>query len=87
MNELRGVSPGHAAVGRALGDLRAGDPLGLAHHRAGVRQAAHVLHRHHQVARRLEHADGLVVRDAQEAAAVHLQDLVPHLRGGEGGRG
>lgn len=76
-------SPRHAAIGGALSDLRAGDPLGLAHHRPGVRQAAHVFHRHHQVLRRLQDPHGFVVRDAQKAAAVHLQDLVAHLRGGE----
>lgn len=77
-------SPCCAAVGRALCDLRAGDPARLAHHGAGVRQAANVLHRHHQVPRRLEDLHGLVMGDAEEAAAVHLQDLVAHLRRGEG---
>lgn len=77
-------SPCHAAVGGALRNLRAGDPLGLTHHRPGVRQATHVFHRHHQVPRRLQDPDGFVVWDAQKAAAIHLQDLVTDLRGGEG---
>lgn len=42
-------------------------------------QAPDVLDRHDEVTGGLEQLHGLVVGDAQEAPAVHFQDLVSHL--------
>lgn len=43
-------------------------------------QPPDVLHRHDEVAGGLEQLHRLVVGDAEEAPAVHLQDLVSHLQ-------
>lgn len=43
-------------------------------------QPPDVLHRHDEVAGRLEQLHGLVMGDAEEAPPVHLQDLVSNLR-------
>lgn len=43
-------------------------------------QPPDVLHRHDEVAGRLEQLHRLVVGDAEEAPAVHLQDLVSYLQ-------
>ena len=42
-------------------------------------QPPDVLHRHDEVAGRLEQLHRLVVGDAEEAPAIHLQDLVSYL--------
>lgn len=77
-------SPSHAAVGRTLSNLWAGDPLGFTNHRPGMWQATDVFHRHHQVPWRLQHSDSFVMRDAKKAAAIDLQNLVPNLWRREG---
>lgn len=77
-------SPSHAAVGRTLSNLRAGDPLGLTYHCPGMWQTAYVFHRHHQVPWWFQDSDSFIVWDAEEAAAVDLQNLVPNLWRREG---
>lgn len=67
-----------------LSDLGARYPPGLVHGGAGMGQPPDVLHRHDEVAGRLEQLHRLVVGDAEEAPAVHLQDLVSYLRSQDG---
>lgn len=63
----------------ALPNPGTGDPLGLVHRGAGVRQPPDVLHGQDEVPRGLEQLDRLVVQDGEEAPPVGLQDLVPNL--------
>lgn len=61
-------------------------PPALLQQRAGVRQTPHVPHLHLQMAPCLQDVHGLVVGDDDEALAVHLQDLLPHLQYKTGAR-
>lgn len=55
-------------------------PPGLVHSGAGMGQPPNVLHCHDEVAGGLEQLHCLIVGDAEEAPAIHLQDLVSYLQ-------
>lgn len=69
-----------------LSDLGARYPPGLVHGGARMGESPDVLHCHDEVAGRLEQLHRLVVGDAEEAPAVHLQDLVSYLWSQDGVR-
>lgn len=73
-------SPLSIAIGWALSDLRTGDPFGLIHHGTCVRQPTHVLYGHQHVAGILQDQNGFVMRNAPEAPAIDIQNLIPNLQ-------
>lgn len=72
-------SPLSIAIGWALSDLSTGDPFSLIHHGTCVRQPTHIFYGHQHVAGILQDLNGFVVRNASEAPAIDIQNLIPNL--------